>query len=404
MIPGLEPFTSNGVGFLAIASGLTIVAWFCHPKVFVHVLAISGVIMAFSWLRPNDLLAMLAFQIAPFFSIRWLWGKKGVSTGLIVVCFISIQVLLFLIFKRYAWFDAFGALDIPISIIGISYILFRQIHLLIEAPYLGHHPFNTIRYLAFTLSPLTLIAGPIQRYDGFCSGLDKIGRPDKEDALAALHRSVNGLIKAFVLAPLFLGSTNVKLLSQPTADWLDFFIVFYSFPVYLYLNFSGYVDIMIGVANLCGFTSLPENFNRPYLARNVRDFWTRWHITLGIWVRHYVFTPLSTALVKRSNPAWHGAMMAVAVMAAFFLIGVWHGPTSNFIVFGLLQGTGVVISASFESMLRRTIGKNQLKSLDDHILFHAASIFVTFNFTCLTFLLLDNSLEDVVLSLGTFLF
>jgi D-alanyl-lipoteichoic acid acyltransferase DltB (MBOAT superfamily) len=314
------------------------------------------------------------------------------------------QILLFLIFKRYVSFDALSGLEISVSIIGISYILFRQIHLLIEAPFLSQHPFSLVLYTAFTISPWSLIAGPIQRYDDFCQGLKGIGRPNDDATLKALHRSINGLIKAFVIAPLFLSTTDINLIADPNTSWLDFAIVFYSYPMYLYLNFSGYIDLMIGVASLCGFTTLPENFNRPYLARNVRDFWIRWHITLGVWIRQYVFTPLTTNLIKRSPLALHTTMMAVAVMVTFYLIGLWHGPTYNFIVFGLLQGVGVIFSATFEGVLRRLLGKDRLKLLSRNSLFHGASILLTFNFTCFTFLMLDNTLEEVTTSLKTFLF
>jgi D-alanyl-lipoteichoic acid acyltransferase DltB (MBOAT superfamily) len=256
--------------------------------------------------------------------------------------------------------------------------------------------------MAFTLSPWTLIAGPIQRYDGFCKGLAEIGRPANDKLLAALHRTVTGLIKAFVLAPVLLPSADIGLLGHPSSNWLDFIIVLYSYPAYLYLNFSGYVDVVIGVARTCGFKTLPENFNHPYLARNVRDFWTCWHMSFGIWVRHYVFTPLSTALIRRAPAQLAGVMMAVTVMVTFYLVGVWHGTTLNFVAFGLMQGAGVVISAFFEQILRRFLGRQGLQALDKNKLFHGASIFITLNFTCLSFLLLENQPADLARAFQAF--
>ena len=404
MMPGIEPIATNGVGFLALTTGLALFAWSRYSAAFVHALALAGIVMVLSWLSPRDLLALIAFQIIPFVAVRWIWGKKdGAPTGL-VAAVIGAQVLLFLVFKQYAWFDLLGVWGLPVAVIGISYILFRQIHLLIEAPFLGHHPFSLSRYLAFTLSPWTLIAGPIQRYDGFCKGLETVGRPASDVTLAALHRIVSGLIKAFVLAPLFYGPSDAELLAVPGSTWVDFATVFYSYPIYLYLNFSGYVDTVIGVASLCGFTNMTENFNRPYLARNVRDFWTRWHITLGIWVRHYIFTPLSSALIRRTPPALHRIMMAIAILVAFFLVGVWHGTTPNFIVFGMAQGIGIVLSATFEGMLRSNLGRERAKALHNNMAFHAASVLLTFHFTCASFLLLENSLDDLAHGLGAFFF
>ncbi|MHA1598068.1 MAG: MBOAT family O-acyltransferase [Alphaproteobacteria bacterium] len=404
MIPGLEPIAPNTIVYLALASGLVLLAWSPRRDIFLAALALAGVAMAISWLGPRDLLALAAFQVAPYMAIRRLWGKKQAAAGQMASAVIVFQILLFLVFKRYAWFDVLGTLDLAVSIIGISYILFRQIHLLIEAPYLGHLPFSLGRYVAFTLSPWTLIAGPIQRYDGFCKGLNEVGRPANDAVLAALHRTASGLIKAFVLAPLLLPSTDIALLLRADANGFDFAVVLYSFPIYLYLNFSGYVDVVIGIARLCGFTTLPENFNRPYLARNVRDFWTRWHMSFGIWVRHYVFTPLSTFLIRRVPANMAGLMMALTVMVTFYLVGVWHGTTLNFVAFGLLQGAGVLVSASFERFLRGLLGKPGLKRLDDNKLFHAASIFITLNFTAASILLLENQPADLAHTFQTFFF
>mgnify|MGYP006434171285 FL=1 len=175
MIPGLGPIAPSGIAFLALMSGLVLLAWSPRRDLFMQALALTGAVMAISWLGPRDLLAMLAFQIVPFIVVRRMWGNKQAAAGQTAVVVIALQIVLFLIFKRYAWFDVLGSISLPVSIIGISYILFRQIHLLIEAPYLGHLPFSAGRYMAFTLSPWTLIAGPIQRYDGFCKGLAEIG-------------------------------------------------------------------------------------------------------------------------------------------------------------------------------------------------------------------------------------
>ena len=206
--------------------------------------------------------------------------------------------------KGYPGFEFLDIFDDPLNVIGISYIMFRQIHLLIDAPYIGGLPFSTVRYVSYLMAFWTLLAGPIQRYQDFCAGLDSIGQPRSDAAIKDLHRIVNGLLKAFVIAPLFLDASDISTLQNSGAQWTDVAIVFYGYPIYLYLNFSGYVDIVIGVARLCGFTTIPENFNRPYLARNVQEFWSLWHISLGVWVRYYVFTPLSKFLLERAGGGW----------------------------------------------------------------------------------------------------
>ena len=96
-------------------------------------------------------------------------------------------------------------------------------------------------------------------------------------------------------------------------------------------------------------------------------------------------------------------MMALTVMMTFYLVGVWHGTTSNFMVFGLLQGLGVVISATFAKAMKNYFGKDRYKRLEKHLSIHWASVFLCFHFTCVTFMVLNNSLAEVTGSLATFL-
>ena len=402
MIPDLDPVAVDSVTFVALSGALALLAWSPARRLFLPALAGAGAIMALSWLDWRDLGAMAIFLAGPYFAARALWGRKDKEATAVIVGVVVWQLLLFLAIKRYPWFDVLGWLDQPVAVIGISYILFRQIHLVVDARFLGHCAFSPLRYVGFILSPWTLVAGPIQRYDGFCHGLDEVRRPDTGTLLAGAHRIVNGLLLAFVLAPLFLDPSRIGNLGHPEADWLDFLVVFYGFPIYLYLNFSGYTHMMIGAAALCGFSNLPENFNHPYLARNTRDFWTRWHISFGLWIKHYVFTPVCTRLFKAARPEWHWLMMVIAVLVAFYVVGIWHGTTLNYLVFGLLQGGGVIVSAAFENGRKRLLGTAKARELNKTVWFQGVSILVTLHFTCATFLLLNDHPDRLVEALGLF--
>ena len=403
MISGFVNMTPNTVSFLALSGSLVLLAWSPWRECFLEGLALAAILMLATWLKPVDVFGLLIFLAGPYLVTKTLWGRKDLGGGSVTWAVLIWQVFLFLVIKRYSGFDIMGGLGYPVAVIGISYILFRQIHLVVDAPYLAHLPFNLLRYVTFTVSPWTLIAGPIQRYDSFFMGLEKIGRPENTAVRKASHRVVNGLLKAFVVAPIFLEPSAITNLTVPETGWIDFFIVLYGYPIYLFLNFSGYVDIVIGVACLCGFTTLPENFNRPYLARNPADFWTRWHMSFGVWVRHYVFTPLSSYLIKRAPPRFDGLMLAITVLVTFYLVGAWHGTTINFVVFGLLQGTGVVVSSGFGRWLKRRVGSDRYKAINAHQGLRWLAISICFNFTCTTFLLLNNTLEEVVRSLQAFL-
>jgi D-alanyl-lipoteichoic acid acyltransferase DltB (MBOAT superfamily) len=402
LVPNLDPVSVDSVTFVALSGTLALLAWSPARRIFLPALTVAGVLMALSWLDWKDLVAMSVFLPVPYLAAKALWGRKEKDATALIAAVIACQVILFLIFKRYPWFDILGWIDHPVVVVGISYILFRQLHLVIDARFLGHSPFSLMRYLGFMLSPWTLIAGPIQRYDAFCKGLDSVGRPETLDLLAGAHRAINGLIMAFVFAPVFLEPSRISNLANTHADWTDFLVVLYGFPIYLYLNFAGYTEIMIGAARICGFSNLPENFNKPYLAVNTRDFWTRWHISFGLWIKHYVFTPLCTRLFAYAAPKWHWLMMLIAVLIAFYIVGVWHGTTLNYLAFGVLQGFGVIISAAFEHMRKRVWGFQRAREINNSVWFRAGSIFVTFHFTCVTFLLLNDHPDRLTEAFGVF--
>ncbi|MDP6173846.1 MAG: MBOAT family O-acyltransferase [Rhodospirillales bacterium] len=398
----LSPVAPNSIGYLLITTALVLIAWSSWRRHFAWALIVTGGAMSLTWLRPIDLAAMVLFLCGPYFAAVSRWGRKDEASGGALFLILAWQLALFLVFKRYAWADLTGWLDHPVSLIGISFILFRQIHLVLDAPYIKGGRLKVSEYLAYLLSPWTLIAGPIQLYESFAKGLAEIGRPTNRELLSDAHRIANGLIKAFVIAPLFLPMSDIGLLAKSGADWIDFLIVLYAYPLYLYLNFSGYMDVIIGAARACGFRTLPENFNHPYLARNVQDFWGRWHMSFGEWIRRYVFTPLSAALVKRTAPGWHGAMMALSVLVTFYTVGAWHGTSLNFVVFGMLHGLGLLVSVFFGQLLKRGMGADSYRTFSANPVIHLASVLISLHFVALSFLFLENSVGDLYRSLHGF--
>jgi D-alanyl-lipoteichoic acid acyltransferase DltB (MBOAT superfamily) len=158
--------------------------------------------------------------------------------------------------------------------------------------------------------------------------------------------------------------------------------MFYAYPLYIYFNFSGYCDIVIGLGRLYGLR-VPENFHKPFLSRNMIEFWTRWHITLGAWIKDYLYTP-----ALRATLTWFprtGANLAFACyFLAFFVAGVWHGSSWNFVLYGLLQGLGVSAAKLWEMFLTRWLGREGHQAyLASRPLRWAATGF-NFHYFCLT--------------------
>jgi D-alanyl-lipoteichoic acid acyltransferase DltB (MBOAT superfamily) len=388
VIANLAPVTVDSVAFLALALAVVLAAWSGRPGRFEAVFVAASAVMALSWLKPLDLAALAAFLLPPYLVAKSLWGKGG-GGGWRVPALIGWQVALFVVLRRYEPLDRW--LDHPVAVIGLSYMLFRVLHLVVEAPLSGRLALTPARYLAYVGAFWTLLAGPIQRYDQFCEGLAGVTRPQPAELLAGGHRAVNGLLKAFLIAPVLLDASKLDLLAQPGAGWSDAALVFYGYPAYLYLNFSGYTDVVIGLAALCGMR-LPENFDRPFLSRNVQEFWGRWHMSFGVWIRSYVFTPLCKALLNKSHGRHADPLTALALMVTFVVVGLWHGTTAGFVLFGLAHGAAIVLGAVWSGLLKAKLGKPGRKAFLAHPATAALSTVVTFHFVCLTMQTFANPL------------
>ncbi|HUE15096.1 MAG TPA: MBOAT family O-acyltransferase [Planctomycetaceae bacterium] len=234
-------------------------------------------------------------------------GRTLVWTTIVIV------VALFTYVKRYSFIPAVVPVELwwpvwsqPVAVVGLSYMLFKFIHMLVDEWQGQLSPFTFLSYLNYQLAFFTLVAGPIQRYNDFKRGWEEMDLQPAEarEGWLAWNRVLIGMVKMRVLAPLVLYASNQASKmnpSDPNHAWYSL-LVFYLYPVQLYFNFSGYTDAAIGSAQLLGF-KLPENFNRPYLARNVLDFWNRWHMSLTHWIRDYIFMASYKAAATK-YPRW----------------------------------------------------------------------------------------------------
>jgi D-alanyl-lipoteichoic acid acyltransferase DltB (MBOAT superfamily) len=165
----------------------------------------------------------------------------------------------------------------------------------------------------------------------------------------------------------------------------------YAFYLFLYLEFSGYCDLVIGIGSLMGIRP-PENFDFPFLARNVSAYWLRVHRSLTLWLTDYVFTP-SYRLTLRSR--WIGShgfvALAVSLMLTMLVAGVWHGMTPHFVVFGLVHGAALVVVRGYELIMNNWLGRARFRRFTSYPLVGAAAVALTYNFTSLayTFFVLD---------------
>lgn len=344
-------------------------------------------------LQPLNLIPIAAFLIYCYASVEIV--RRGVSKPV----FIGILVLTLLVFvslKRYSFVPTELELAFPYITIGLSYILFRVLHMLIDmraGDIAG--PVRPVAFFNYTCNFLTLISGPIQRFQDFEAQAATAAKPLTDDVV----RSAFGrIIKGFVNVAAVSAIANYVFKDQQEAllaggvsgmkATIEYMIAAVCYTMYLYFNFAGYMDIIIGIGKLTG-QDLPENFNRPFAARNILEFWGRWHMTLSTWFRLYLFNPLMKVLMTRvTSKALEPYLGVLAFFITFLVMGVWHGPTPIFVVYGIIMGAGVSLNKLWQVLMTKRLGRKGYKALSENPLYGYTCLGLTFAFfamaiTCL---------------------
>jgi alginate O-acetyltransferase complex protein AlgI len=267
-------------------------------------------------------------------------------------------------------------LDLPLSLksivlpVGVSFFTFMAISYVVDA-YRGEFEPTTLEKFAVYLSFFPhLVAGPIVRPSELIPQIETPRDPRRVDTSRAFYLIATGLFKKVVIANYLASSIVDQVFAAPGQhSSLEILIAVYAYAVQIYADFSGYTDIAIGIALLLGF-QFPQNFDSPYAAVSVQDFWRRWHMTLSRWLRDYVYIPLGgnrgTSLATYRN-----------LMLTMLIGGLWHGAAWTFVVWGGLHGGALAWERwrrerrSPADAARRTTGR--------HV--WAARI-VTFHFVC----------------------
>ncbi len=266
-----------------------------------------------------------------------LFRLPGLRPGGAALLAVGQAVAVWMLFKselgaRTGWWAQAG---VPL---GLSYYVFRQIHYALER-YKQTLPAHTwadyLRYLFFLP---TLLGGPINRFPDFLRDARR-RRWDAALFSAGLERILYGYAKIVVLGNALFTQKLGHLIDglAPTHPALGTYLGILRFVLNAYVQFAGYSDVAIGLGLLLGFR-LPENFNSPFLAASLGEFWRRYHMTLSAWCRDYVFTPV-LSLTRRAG---------LAVLASMLVLGLWHEWSGRFLVWGALQGLGVLAWRRFE--------------------------------------------------------
>jgi alginate O-acetyltransferase complex protein AlgI len=325
------------------------------PHVRLIVVIVAGLLFQFYYGGWASVVPIGILAIATFFAGRS--GNPTVMLATIVVCVTTLAVY------KYSSFAAIGVVGavapdlgntlhsfvksyLPATIpLGISFFTFEFVHYLTDLRHRSPPIRRLSDFLAFALFWPTMVAGPIKRYQQFVPSLHEgLARPTSNDAMIGLIRVAIGFTKKWTADNLtgWIDLTEPQFATETLGTrWL--FVVALAFRILL--DFSGYSDMAIGFARMMGIV-VPENFDWPYLARTPMEFWQRWHMSLSLWIRDYIYIPLGGNRLGLSRRVFN----AVTAMA---LCGLWHGPDWNFVVWGLYHGAGLAIAALLQGRLTR---------------------------------------------------
>ena len=284
--------------------------------------------------------------------------------------------------------------------IGLSYILFRILHLLIDTNEGSiEKKLSFVEFINYTCLFLGFISGPIQQYQDYSYQIENNKKFLREEKVFAnIIRLTNGYLKVMLLSPVFHFLQTNLLHAYPGSPYkvILFFGACFSFFMNLFFNFSGYMDIAISLGNFMGF-NLPENFEKPFKAKGLLEFWSKWHITLSLWFKTYVFNPLMKKLIHfNDNPKILPFYGVFAYLVTFFIVGVWHGSTYSSVIYGILLGFGVSINKLYEVLIRKYVEKKKVKKLHNHTLFNAFTCGLTLSFMSISSTCIIFSMKDII--------
>lgn len=282
-----------------------------------------------------------------------------------------------------------------IGFLGISYLTFKSVQIVMEIRDGVIKDVSLKNFLHFMLFFPTISSGPIDRYRRFTSELES--SPKKEDYVEMLSLGINriflGFVYKFMLAYLFGSVLLPKVAGQALhAGGLSWGLVgyMYIYTFYLFFDFAGYSLFAVGTSNIMGYTT-PMNFNKPFLSKNIKDFWDRWHMSLSSWFRDYVYMRLMFTLLKKKVFKSRVVASNVGYFALFLIMALWHGLTWFYLVYGLYHATLVCVTdwwLRYKRKHRKTLPSNKWT--------HCFAVLLTFHGVAFGMLLFSGFLDKLL--------
>ena len=352
--------------FLFLFLPLFLLLYYISGQKLKNIVLLLASIFFYSWGEPWFIFVILASTFLDFHIVNAIY-KTDVKRNKNIFLFLSISTNLgLLLYFKYANFfienvnaalNSFGieqvewtSIALPI---GISFYTFQTLTYSIDI-YRGiHKPLDKVTdYLMYILMFPQLIAGPIVRFNEVADQIvDRKDRETIDNKLLGFFRFVIGLSKKVIIANV-MGAEADKIFALPQEELSTYYswvgILAYSFQIYF--DFAGYSDMAIGIGRMIGF-KFPENFDNPYISQNITEFWRRWHMTLGRWMKDYLYIPLGGSRVDSKFRLYFNLWIV------FLISGLWHGAAWNFIAWGAFHGFFLIMDKMFWINITKKIGK-----------------------------------------------
>jgi len=342
-----------------------LIAYYLIPRRLRNLFTLLASIFFYAWGAPDFIFIVLGSIVVDYYIVdlmhkSTLEKARRILLGASVV--LNVGMLAYFKYANFmvenfneilGWFGvesvAWTAVALPI---GISFFTFQKLTYSVDVYRNVHTPLRRLTdYAMYILMFPQLIAGPIVRFNEIADQIENRRAFETIDAkMLGFFRFVVGLSKKVLIANV-LGEQVDKIFAMQAADistpiaWIG--IVAYSFQIYY--DFSGYSDMAIGIGRMIGF-KFPENFNNPYISLNITEFWRRWHITLGRWMRDYLYIPLGGSKVSTRRLYYN-------LWVVFLISGLWHGAAWNFVVWGAFHGFFLIADRMFLIKATRPLGK-----------------------------------------------
>ncbi len=345
-------FSSNL--FLCIFLPIFLLLLFITPLKYRNYTIVFASVLFYAWGAPRFVFVLMASLILDFFLAKAIYKANAKRKKALLIFSIIISVGMMMYFKYVNFFienvnavldgigiDQMNVLNIALPI-GISFFTFHQLSYIIDVYRGVKEPMNKLSdYGLYILLFPQLVAGPIIRFNEIADQIkDRRNQETIDNKLLGLYRFIIGLSKKVIIANAMAVVAD-QYFNKSVSDitTLEAWVGVLAYTFQIYFDFSGYSDMAIGLARMMGFI-FPENFNNPYIAQSITDFWRRWHMTLSRWMRDYLYIPLGGNKVSTRR-------MYINLWIVFLLSGFWHGASWNFIVWGIFHGTFLILDRIF---------------------------------------------------------